>query len=306
MRTTRLVAAFAGLLALAVCAADASAMYNPSTGTWLQRDPGPGGMMAAAPRLGRGPAMGGGFMPRDQYSDGMNLYQYCRAAPLALGDPEGLAVPGKMIYDTRTVHATDAAWKAARAQSNVAGQTQFLTSASVSATFNPAAPCDCTFTINSLDIGIAIDIPAVGVTWYEPSWFGTGAPPVKMSGSLFGTNSMHEAFHRTEFIATWTRYIGQLTTTRTCKYTRGAWISNRPAPRSAQSCAESGKILQDYLEGQLDDHLIAVAKQFDSGVSPYAYASTLTAADATATAMITSMSMRDWDCGDTHRWFTPW
>jgi hypothetical protein len=97
MRTTRLVAAFAGLLALAMCAADASAMYNPSTGTWLQRDPGPGGMMPA-PRIGGGPAMGGSFLPRDQYADGMNLYQYVRSDPIGLSDAAGLGNKPDIAY----------------------------------------------------------------------------------------------------------------------------------------------------------------------------------------------------------------
>jgi hypothetical protein len=305
MKTTRLVAAFAGLLALTVFASGASAMYNPSLGTWLQRDPGPGGMMPA-PRIGGGPAMGSGFLPRDQYADGMNLFQYCRVSPLMLTDPEGLSVPGKMTYDTRTVHATNAAWKKARAQSNVAGQTQFLTSASVSATFNPAAPCNCVFTINSLDLGINIDLPAIGVTWYEPNFFGMGGSPIKMNGSLSPTNSMHEGFHRTQFIATWSRYIGQLTATRTCSYTRGELIFSRPAPRSAQSCNESAKILQDYIEGQLDSHLFEVAFKFDSSVGVYSNIPTLTAADAAATNWISGMTMRDWNCDDTHGWFSPW
>ena len=89
MKMTRLVAFLFSLASLALFAADASAMYNPATGTWLQRDPGPGGMMAA-PRVAGGPATGGGFLPRDQYADGLNLYQYVRSNPQRQIDPLGL------------------------------------------------------------------------------------------------------------------------------------------------------------------------------------------------------------------------
>jgi hypothetical protein len=96
MRTIHLVATFAGTLALALLATDASAMYNPSTGTWLQRDPGPGGMMPATPRVTGGPVISDGFLPRDpvaQYRDGMNLYEYVRSQPLQGIDPLGLFLP---------------------------------------------------------------------------------------------------------------------------------------------------------------------------------------------------------------------
>jgi len=93
MKTTHLVAVLVAIAALALFAADASAMYHPSLGRWLQRDPGPGGMMAA-PRVGTaGPAIGGEFIPRDhtaQYRDGMNLYQYVGGSPTRFADPSGL------------------------------------------------------------------------------------------------------------------------------------------------------------------------------------------------------------------------
>lgn len=91
MKTKHLVAILLGLATLAFFAADATAMYNPATGTFMQRDPGPGGMMAA-PRVGGGPAVGGSFIPRDptaQYGDGPNLYQYVKGRPTIGTDPKG-------------------------------------------------------------------------------------------------------------------------------------------------------------------------------------------------------------------------
>jgi len=89
MKTTHLIAALVGLVAMGILAVDASAMYNPSTGTFMQRDPGAG----SAARIGAGgPLVGGGFIPMDQYADGMNLYQYCRSSPVVHRDPSGLTV----------------------------------------------------------------------------------------------------------------------------------------------------------------------------------------------------------------------
>jgi hypothetical protein len=88
MKRTHLIAALVALVAAGILAADASAMYNPSTGTFMQRDPGARG----ATRIGAGKAAPvGRFIPRDQYRDGMNLYQYARGNPLARRDPSGLA-----------------------------------------------------------------------------------------------------------------------------------------------------------------------------------------------------------------------
>jgi hypothetical protein len=87
MRTTRLIAVLVGLAAIAMVTADAHAIYHPGMGRFMQRDPGAGG----AHRVGAGgPASGGGFMPRDQYADGMNLYQYVRGNPVTALDPMGL------------------------------------------------------------------------------------------------------------------------------------------------------------------------------------------------------------------------
>lgn len=65
---------------------DALAMYNPRTGRFMQRDPGPG----APERVGTaGPVAGSGFIERDQYADGMNLYQYVGSRPIIAVDPNG-------------------------------------------------------------------------------------------------------------------------------------------------------------------------------------------------------------------------
>ncbi len=86
MKTTHLIAALVGIVTVYILATDASAMYNPSAGTFMQRDPGAGTATRAG---GAGPAVGGGFIPRDQYADGMNLYQYARSSPCQFSDPMG-------------------------------------------------------------------------------------------------------------------------------------------------------------------------------------------------------------------------
>ncbi len=98
MRTTRLIAVLMGLTVIAMIAADAQAVYHPTMGRFLQRDPGAG---AGGPARigGAGPAVGGRFIPRDptgsnQYADGMNLYQYVRSAPLTKVDRNGTVGQG--------------------------------------------------------------------------------------------------------------------------------------------------------------------------------------------------------------------
>ena len=92
MKRMHLNAVLIGLAAIVT--ADASAMYNPRMGVFMQRDPGPG---AGRPmRIGTGgPAVGGSFAGRDraaQYADGMDLYQYGRSNPITGVDPTGTIV----------------------------------------------------------------------------------------------------------------------------------------------------------------------------------------------------------------------
>lgn len=87
MKRTQLIVLLVGIAALAVFAADASAMYHTRMGVFMQRDPGVGSPLRLG---GGGPAAGGGFMPRDQYADGMSLYQYVGGHPTQSVDPTGL------------------------------------------------------------------------------------------------------------------------------------------------------------------------------------------------------------------------
>jgi len=96
MKRTHLIAVLVGIVAMGIFAADASAMYHPGMGRFMQRDPGAG----SANRIGAGgPAVAGGFIPMDQYADGMNLYQYVRGNPYSLRDPSGLASENEQACD---------------------------------------------------------------------------------------------------------------------------------------------------------------------------------------------------------------
>lgn len=93
MKRTHLMAALVAVVAVGIFTTDASAYYNPSTGTFMSRDPGAGGAMAASRVGSAGPAVGGKFIPTDptgQYRDGPNLYQYVRDNPITGLDPQGL------------------------------------------------------------------------------------------------------------------------------------------------------------------------------------------------------------------------
>ena len=68
MRSNRLCSVLVGFTVLAALAADASAMYHPTLGRFLQRDP-----------IG--------------YADGMGLHEYVRGSPVAALDPSGLWLP---------------------------------------------------------------------------------------------------------------------------------------------------------------------------------------------------------------------
>ena len=92
MKTTRLIAVMVGLAITTLHASSASAMYNPSTGTWMQRDPGnqPGSRAGARLTSEHGTPLTQKFTPRDQYRDGMGLYQYTRSSPCVGRDPHGM------------------------------------------------------------------------------------------------------------------------------------------------------------------------------------------------------------------------
>jgi len=96
---TRLIAV---LVALAVFTTEASAMYHPGIGRFLQRDPGPGA--AAHARVGSaGQRVRSRFIPRDptgsnQYADGMNCYLYVGSNPVRWRDPSGLTVAERQMW----------------------------------------------------------------------------------------------------------------------------------------------------------------------------------------------------------------
>lgn len=94
MKRYCLTGAIMSLVVTFLLVADASAMYNPSTGTFLNRDPGPGAGLAFE-RIERAPPLpAAAFIPRDaseEYTEGMNLYEYVGSAPTVAIDPMGLA-----------------------------------------------------------------------------------------------------------------------------------------------------------------------------------------------------------------------
>jgi len=65
MKRTYVLAALVAVLVMALFAADAMAMYHPTMGRFLQRDP-------------------------ERYADSASLYQYCVANPTRYADPSGL------------------------------------------------------------------------------------------------------------------------------------------------------------------------------------------------------------------------
>jgi len=120
MKTKHMIAVLVGVAAISICAADASAMYHPGMGVFMQRDPGVG---AGGPmRIGTaGISAMGTFIPRDpaplspapselfndddaaainrlvhqaaipsEYIGGMNLYIYAGGNPVVRRDPTGL------------------------------------------------------------------------------------------------------------------------------------------------------------------------------------------------------------------------
>jgi len=82
-----------GFAAVAILTADAAAMYHPTLGRFMQRDPGPESL-AAPVRIGsRRPVATRALRGQDamhQYADGMNAYGYTRGNPIGMVDPLGL------------------------------------------------------------------------------------------------------------------------------------------------------------------------------------------------------------------------
>lgn len=115
MKRVHLLAVLVSFAIVAVLGTDAFAVYHPTLGRFLQRDPAASGPM----RVGlAGSAVGGGVVPRDAHEEGMSLYQYARSAPTLSMDPLGLwsivvdlpknrALVGKLfLYDDNlTLHA---------------------------------------------------------------------------------------------------------------------------------------------------------------------------------------------------------
>ncbi len=101
MKTSHLVAIVVAVVAIAIFASEASAYYNPSTGRFLSRDPGP----EVPARVGSAIA---------EYADGMNLYQYVQGRPTICVDITGtqhvqVDNAGGVIWGTTTSYITDAA-----------------------------------------------------------------------------------------------------------------------------------------------------------------------------------------------------
>jgi hypothetical protein len=138
---------------------------------------------------------------------------------------------------------------------------------------------------------------------YADGFFGIGS--ATMTASLFATDAMHEGFHRADHVAVWQTYISGLTATRTCCYTRGAWIFTRGDVQSTAECNKRAKLLHDYLVDQLREYQHAVASQIDSRANIASPAAAHTAAHGAATAFMATMAMRDWGCADTLYWFFP-
>ncbi len=102
MKRSMLIAAIlVGSTILLAFNGSAWAMYHPGMGVFLQRDPG----VRGAVRFGTArPAIGGDFIPRDEYGDGMNLYQYVRSRPTIARDPSGLSGILGPIRDNPLIH----------------------------------------------------------------------------------------------------------------------------------------------------------------------------------------------------------
>ena len=100
MKRSNLIVVLVCLAGAVLVSTNASAMYHPRVGRFMQRDPLPG---PATPMRAdtTGPVIGGRFARREhrpqeipsasaQYTDGMSLYQYAQSSPSTKLDPNGL------------------------------------------------------------------------------------------------------------------------------------------------------------------------------------------------------------------------
>ncbi len=127
MKRSHLIAVLVGFMAIVAFANTASAYYHPGLGRFTSRDPGPA-------RVGSGGmGAGGQFVQRDQYVDGMNLYQYVRSSPTRYLDPSGTeAIKGNKYGDW---DFTQKNTNAARAGAGYVSE--------VTITFKPKDKCAC-------------------------------------------------------------------------------------------------------------------------------------------------------------------
>jgi len=273
MRRSATFAAILAAGAVLAAASPAAAMYHPTLGRWVQRDP-----------VG--------------YVNHMALYEYCHSTPPMLADPLGLSVPGKVSEDRFEVHDSTAAYRRLQMRNGSPGQTEASVDVAVTGTYDPALPCCCTFTITMFDFRVGSDIAGVGVG-YEQRY---GITTQRVDSHLFAVTKMHEGCHRSQSIAVWRKYIGQLTHYGTCCYTRGLWIFRRDYRQSSELCAKRAELLKTHLANQLTEYLRQVSNLFDARLKPFSSQDQTAGADSLAKAHADAMTMRDWDCADTLGW----
>jgi len=240
--------------------------YNPSLGRWLSRDP-------------------------IEEEGGPNLYGYVRNKTPNRIDPLGLV--GKVTTTDEGINL-NLDWEAwlkfheehhAPVSGKVMGYTGEKYTVTVSAKLSGA--CCCSFTIDEVNL-------LVGV-WTLGGW----------QGGLQDIVNYHEVSgHRNHAIRILNRYSG-LITDKTCCYTRGVGPFNRPYTQTQSSCDERAKKLKGLLESRFESYFKKAGKAFDSAAGE-AMGSSMDeqkkAADS-VNALIDSMDMKDWGCGDTHSLF---
>ena len=165
MKRTRWIAAFVGVAAVSMIAADASAMYHPGHGRFMQRDPGAGTEIPSRPGTNRAAPVSGEFVPRDstgsnQYADGPNLYQYVQSNPVIWLDPQGTK---RLQYGYLAVYATNSV---NRDNNDILAKTQFLE--------KDVEDLLWAYGINAWRTGANPSMDTVGLTHIEQSFFSSG------------------------------------------------------------------------------------------------------------------------------------